>query len=79
VLAVHEQRAGQPDRNLSDADELLDVARQDRRVERVARDVLEPRAGLLLDEVGAFLRGVARVVVLAVARDWDSLAQKITA
>jgi hypothetical protein len=79
VLAVHEQRARQPDRNLRDADELLDVARQDRRVERVARDVLEPRGGLLLDELGTFLRGFARVVVLAVAWDRYSLAQKITA
>jgi hypothetical protein len=55
VLAVDEQRAGHADRHLRHADEVLDVARQHRRVERVARDVLERRAGLLAHELRAAL------------------------
>jgi hypothetical protein len=50
MLAVDEQRAGDPDRDLRHADELLDVARQQRRVERVRRDVVELRARALVQE-----------------------------
>ena len=41
VLAVDPQRAGEADRDLRDAEEVLDVAGQRRRVERVAADVVE--------------------------------------
>jgi hypothetical protein len=79
VLAVHEQRPRQADRYLRDTEELLDVAGQSRRVERVVRHVLQLGARHLLDEIGTRLLRLARVVVLPVAGDRDSLAQKITA
>ena len=47
VLAVDEQRPGDPERHLGDPGEVLDVAGQDRRVERVGADVLEAGAHLL--------------------------------
>jgi hypothetical protein len=51
VLAVDEQRAGQPDRHLRDTEEVLDVAGQHGRVEGVAADVLELASGLPSDQV----------------------------
>ena len=50
VLAVDQQRAGDADRHLRDADEVLDVARHERGIERVRADVLERGAGLLGQE-----------------------------
>ena len=76
VLAVDEERAGEADRDLRHADERLDVARQHRGVERVARHVLERRARTLLGEQGPCPGRVVRVVVLAVARNGDALAHQ---
>ena len=53
LLAVDEQRTGEPDRDLGHAGELLDVAGQDRGVERVGADVLELRARALAQELAA--------------------------
>ena len=66
VLAVDEQRPGETDRHLRDADEVLDVARRAcAGIERVAADVLERGAGLLAGELPPGLRRLVRVVVLA--------------
>jgi hypothetical protein len=75
VLAVDEQRSGEPDRDLGDADELLDVAGGDLRIERVVRNVLQIGAGLLLGELGPAGRRLTRVVVLLVARHRDPAAR----
>src|SRR5439155_10817374 len=72
VLAVDQQRPGETQRDLGGAHEVLDVARQDGRVERVAADVLEGHAGALARELQARPRRVARVIVRAVARDPDT-------
>jgi hypothetical protein len=77
VLPVDEQRAGEADRHLGDADEVLDVAADDRGVEGVARHVLERRAGPLGGEPRPHPRRLARVVVLAVARDGDALGPAV--
>jgi hypothetical protein len=45
MLAVDQQRAGEADRDLRDADEVLDVAARRRRIERVVGEVLELLAG----------------------------------
>ena len=47
VLAVDEQRAGHTERDLRNADEVLDVAGGQIGVERVAADVLQVDAGLV--------------------------------
>jgi hypothetical protein len=60
VLAVDEQRARDPDRNLGGSDEVLDVATHGCGIERVRRDVLEARSGLIAHEARAPLRGLAR-------------------
>jgi hypothetical protein len=73
VLAVDQQRACDADRHLRDPDELLDVAGQHLRIERVARDVLQRGSGLLAQELLAHPGGLARVVVLRVARDGHSV------
>ncbi|MEZ5059900.1 MAG: hypothetical protein R2700_00025 [Solirubrobacterales bacterium] len=67
VLAVDEQGPRETDRHLCDAEEVLDVAGQDPRVEGVASDVLERRARDLLGEPQARLLRGARVVVVGVA------------
>src|SRR5215211_871206 len=69
VLAVDQERPGDAERDLGDADEVLDVAGGDVGVERVARDVLELDLGVLFDEGAPLVSGLARVVVIAVARD----------
>src|SRR5919109_52120 len=69
VLAVDEQRPGHAERDLSDADEVLDVALGDPRIERVLGDVLERGAGALLQELAPGGGDLRRVVVLATARD----------
>src|SRR5215207_1194591 len=69
MLSVDEQGPGETDRDLGDAEELLDVAARDRRVERVVRDVLEHHPGPLAHEAPALLRRLLGVVVLAVTRD----------
>ncbi len=50
VLAVDLQRAGEADRNLGHADEVLDVAAGDLRIERELVHVLQALARELLDE-----------------------------
>ncbi len=72
VLAVDEQRAGEADRDLGDADEVLDVAAGDGRVEGVVREVLELDARLLADEPLSRADGLLAVVVVAVARHADA-------
>jgi hypothetical protein len=74
MLAVHEHRTGQPDRHLRDADEVLDVAGQNGRVERVTSDMRERGAGLGRDDIAARLGHVARVVVVLVAGQLDHVA-----
>ena len=63
VLAVDAQRTGHADRNLRDAGEVLDVARQHARVERELPDVIEACSGLVAQELPAVRRDFGRVVV----------------
>ena len=63
VLALDQERAGEPDRHLGRADEILDVAGQGARIEGMPADVVEPRAGSLLDEGAPLGRGLDGVVV----------------
>ena len=72
VLAVDEQRARDPERDLGDAGEVLDVARQLGGIQRVGADVLERGAGLLAQELAAGRGGLVGVVV-GLARDGDAL------
>jgi hypothetical protein len=69
VLAVDPERPGESDRNLRGADQVLDVAARRRRVEREARDVVEPASGPLLGELPPARDPVGRVVVLLVVGD----------
>jgi hypothetical protein len=69
VLAVDQQRAGEPDRDLRDAHKLLDVAVHDRWIERVTARMLERGAGALANELGSPRGRLACVVVIAVTRN----------
>ncbi len=73
VLAVDSQRAREADRDLGDADEVLDVAARHRRVEGVPVDVLELLAAVVADEALPHLRHALIVVVLLVVGDLDAL------
>ena len=74
VLAVDQQRPGQPDRHLRDAEEVLDVARQRRRVERVRRRrARAARRCCSRTSSCRALIGAGGVVVVAVARDLQLL------
>ncbi len=72
VLAVDQQRPRQPDRNLGDSDEMLDVAGGERRIERIIGYVLKRDTGPFTHEVGPVAGGGAGVVVLPVARNRDA-------
>ena len=76
MLAVYEQRPGETDRHLRHPDELLDVALQQRRIERVAADVLQRGAGLLAGELAPGASGLVRVVALAL-REVPGCAQAV--
>ena len=67
MLAVDQQRAGQPDRHLRDPDEVLDVPGQDRRVERVGGDLVEVGPGLFLNQPPPRLGRLPAVVIVRVA------------
>ena len=66
MLAVDQQRAGQPDRHQRDPDEVLDVPGQDRRVEGVLADVFEFGPGLLVDQLAPRLGRFPAVVIVRV-------------
>ena len=67
MLAVDPQRPGEPDRHLRHADEILDVAAENRGVEGEAADVVEPGFCLRLDEGAPVGRGFERVIIGGVA------------
>jgi hypothetical protein len=69
VLAVDEQRSGDADRHLGDADELLDVPGQLRGVERVVATCSRRGVRPLAQERPAGVCRAARVVVLRVTRN----------
>jgi hypothetical protein len=69
VLAVDLQRAGKADGNLRHTGEVLDVAVERVRVERIVGDVGQLRAAVLLDERLPRLDDRIAVVVVVVARD----------
>src|SRR6185295_5650386 len=73
VLAVDLERAGEADRHLRDAGEVLDVALGHAGIERELVDVLELHPGVLLDEALARLDDLGREVVLLVERDGGAL------
>ncbi len=64
MLAVDPERAGEADRHLRDAGEVLDVALEDVRVERVMREVREPGPGEGLRELLPLRDDAGREVVL---------------
>ncbi len=68
MLAVHQQRAGDSERDLGDAGEVLDVAAGHVRLEGVVRDVLELHAEMLAHELPAGGDDPFAVVVLRVTR-----------
>ncbi len=73
VFSDDAQRTRKAKRNLRDACEVLDVPRQQVRCEGVLRHVLQPAAGLLLNERAPKLRCLARVIVVFVAGNGDAL------
>ncbi len=79
VLTVDQQRTGEADRDLGCADEALDVAGQDRGVDRVRGELIETRARLRLGELDTGRRGRSGVVVLGIPRDPIAFARHWTA
>ena len=71
MFAVDANRPGDADGHLRDANEILDVAGKDRRVERVLCHVREIGAGSLANEIAADCRHRVGIVVLAIARHTD--------
>jgi hypothetical protein len=74
VLAVHQQRPGDPDRQLGGADEVLHVPGNHGRVQRVAADIRRTGTRGRAGEVAALRRGFPAVVVRK-ARDRAAFAR----
>ena len=63
VCAIDQQRPGNPDGNLRNADEMLDAAWQHRRIEGELTCVLQLHAGLLFEKLQAGLNHLVAVIV----------------
>ena len=66
MLTVDMQRPGNTDRYLGDADEILDVPRQQSRIDGVAADMRQLGTGVLLNQVGSMGSHRTRVIVAAI-------------
>src|SRR5210317_129256 len=69
VLAVYSQRSGNPERNLSDADEILDIARQELWIDAVTRDMVQFGTAVAFDKLAPLRRPVCAVVIVFAARN----------
>ena len=77
MFADDEQGPGKSDRDLSDSEEVFDVARKDRWVNRILGDMIKLSAGSLGHETAPRVGdALARVVVLLVARNLERLLER---
>ena len=68
VLAMDQQRSGEAERHLRHAGEILDVAARYARIDGVAGDMVQRRAGALADERLAGTDDLRAVIVHGIAR-----------
>lgn len=77
MFAVDFEGARQPDGNLRDADEMLDVAFENVRVERVLINVLKFYAAKLFQQFLPLLNDCRRVIVIFIARNFDAVLHRV--